>query len=216
MKILLLIPAFNEARTIGALVAAAKTYVPDVLVVDDGSVDNTASAAAGAIVHRHKTNRGKGAALKTGFNYVLDHSYDWVITMDADGQHDPHDLAAFLPLSDRFDLILGNRMEESARVPWLRRLANLSACSIVSTLCAQRILDSQTGFRAYSAALLRAVRLHCSHYDLETEVIVKAARQGFRIGHVRIKTIYAGELSRFRNLKDSLRFLAVAGRLLFR
>ena len=77
-------------------------------------------------------------------------------------------------------------------------------------LCGQRIFDSQTGFRSYKAAVLRQVSLNGSHYDLETEVIIKAARQGFRIGHCRIKTIYGREVSRFKNVRDSLRFLRVA------
>src|SRR6185295_13712842 len=115
----------------------------------------------GVTAHRHETNRGKGEALKTGFAYALDRGYDCVITIDADGQHDPHDLAGFLPALDRFDLILGNRMEEGAAIPKLRHLANLSSSFIVSALCGQKILDSQTGFRAYSATLLRAVQLDC-------------------------------------------------------
>src|SRR5262245_51723248 len=165
MKTLLLIPAFNEAPTIGKLVSSSKKYIQDVLVVDDGSADGTASAASSATVHRHEYNLGKGTALKTGFNYALEHGYDYVITIDADGQHDPDDLKGFLPLLGQFDLILGNRMEERAHVPPLRRLANMSANFIVSALCGQQIHDSQTGFRAYTAALLRAVQLHCSHYD---------------------------------------------------
>ena len=211
MKGLLLIPAFNEGSTIGPIVSHAKKWISDILVVDDGSVDATqlAAVSAGAIVHRLEKNMGKGDALKTGFQYVLERGYDWVVTMDGDGQHDPQDIALFLPLLDRCDLVLGNRMEDRVGVPLLRRVANFLSSRLVSLVCGQRIFDSQTGFRSYSASLLRHVRLHCSHYDLETEVIIKAARQGFRIGHCRIRTIYAHEVSRFRNVRDSFRFLRV-------
>jgi glycosyltransferase involved in cell wall biosynthesis len=212
MKGLLLIPALNEQHSIGQVVRAAKARVSDIIVVDDGSSDLTQAAAssAGAIVLRLKKNMGKGEALKVGFRYALEHNCDWVITMDGDGQHDPEDLVNFLPLLGKYDLLLGNRMEDSGSVPLLRRAANLCSSRIVSALCGQRIFDSQTGFRGYKATFLRQVSLNGSHYDLETEVIIKAARQGFRIGHCRIKTIYGTEVSRYKNVRDSLRFLRVA------
>jgi len=214
MKSLLVIPAFNEEPTVAGLVRTAKAHIPDILVIDDGSDDATTlvSALAGAMVHRLKTNMGKGVALKEAFAYAIDQGYDYVLTMDADGQHDPEDIVSFLPLLGRYDLILGNRMADSGRVPVLRRVANLSSSLIVSSLCGQWIHDSQTGFRAYRTELLGRVTLQSSRYDLETEVIIKAARKGFRIGHVRIQTIYADEVSRFRNVRDSLRFLSVVFR----
>ena len=216
-KILLLIPAFNEEPTIAQVVEGAKKYISGILVVDDGSTDNTTPAAtmAGAKVHRLERNMGKGAALQTGFNYALEHDYDWVITMDADGQHDAHDIASFLPLLESYDLLLGNRMKDRACVPLLRRAANLTSSFIVSVLCGRRIYDSQTGFRSYSATLLREVRFGCSHYDLETEAIIKASRKGFRIGHCRIQTIYLGEVSRLRKARDSFRFLIVVAKSFF-
>ena len=211
MKSLLVIPAFNEEPTIAGIIKSSKMFIPDILVVDDGSEDATTlvSAVAGAMVHRLKENKGKGAALKEAFNYALDAGYDRVITIDSDGQHDPADLANFLPLLDQYDLILGNRMDDRESVPPLRRAANVTSSVIISVLAGQRIYDSQTGFRAYSADLLRGITLKSERYDLESEVIIKAARKGFRIGHARIRTIYADEVSRFRNFKDSGRFLWV-------
>ncbi len=211
MKILLVIPAFNEEPTLPGLIESAKKQVPDILVVDDGSADATSlvSAVAGAMVHRLKDNMGKGEALKLAFAYAIEKSYDWVITMDADGQHDPADISNFMPLLREYDLILGNRMADSGKVPLLRRIANLSSSLVISLLSRRRISDSQTGFRAYSAELLRRIKLQSSRYDLESEVIIKAARKGFRIGHARIQTIYGGEVSRFHNIKDSIRFIVV-------
>jgi glycosyltransferase involved in cell wall biosynthesis len=211
MKNLLVIPAFNEEPTIPQLVKAAKKHIQDIMVIDDGSTDATTlvAALAGAMVHRLKTNMGKGEALKTAFAYAIEQGYERVLTMDGDGQHDPNDIADFLPLLDQYDLILGNRRFDSGRVPFLRRIANLTSSLIVSALCGRRIYDSQTGFRAYNTDLLRRVKLHASRYDLETEVIIKASRKEFRIGQTHIQTIYAGEVIRFRNIKDLLRFLSV-------
>lgn len=217
MNPLLVIPAFNEEAHIEQLVRNARNYLPDVLVVDDGSRDRTSEAArgAGAVVHRMNVNRGKGEALKHGFQYAIEQGRDCVMTIDGDGQHDPDDIPGFLPLIGQYDLILGNRMGDSGSVPLLRRLANFSSSLLVSAACGQRIPDSQTGFRVYTTRLLREVPLSSSHYDLETEVIIKAARRGFRIGHCRIRTIYAAETSRFKNVTDSIRFITVLVRYLF-
>jgi glycosyltransferase involved in cell wall biosynthesis len=218
MKALLLIPACNEERTIRTIVETAKGFIRDILVVDDGSSDRTEfeAVAAGAAVHRLRKNSGKGEALRAGFAYALAHRYDYILTMDGDGQHDAEDIPKFFPLLERYDLVLGSRLEARASAPLIRRLANFTSSLLVSALCGFRIPDSQTGFRAYSAELIRKVHLKCSHYDLETEVIIKAARQGFRIGHCQIKTIYGSEISRFKNLRDSFRFLRVIARALWR
>jgi glycosyltransferase involved in cell wall biosynthesis len=219
VKLLLLIPAFNEERHIRGLVEQARQYLQEalVLVIDDGSRDQTASLAAraGAVVRSLGVNMGKGEALKAGFRYAIEHGYDVVLTMDADGQHRPEDIPNFLPHLGKYELVLGNRMHDAARVPLLRRIANRSSSLIVSLLCCQRIPDSQTGFRAYRVELLRRVPLRSSRYDLETEVVIKAARKGFRIGHCQIQTVYADEVSRFENVKDSMRFLAAVARYAF-
>jgi len=211
MRVLALIPAYNEEATVASIILGVRRLVPDVLVVDDGSQDgtNAAACAAGALVQRLDLNMGKGEALKAGFAYAIENGYDGVLTLDGDGQHDTKDIAAFLSLLDRYDLILGNRMEDSKRIPLLRLAANRTASFMVSVACRQRIRDSQSGFRFYSAPLLKNVGLRCSRYDLETEVIIKSARQGFRIGDCRVRTIYAGEVSRFSNIWDSVRFLKV-------
>ena len=217
MKCLLAIPAFNEATRITPIIESASKAIPEILVVDDGSVDGTASVAsrAGARVVRHEQNLGKGEALKTAFAFAIKEGYDWLFTIDGDGQHDPDDLKGFFPLLNDYDLILGNRMTDSGRVPFVRRLANRTSSAIVSALCGSPIEDSQTGFRAHRVDLLRALDLKTQRFALESEIIIKAARSGFRIGHCRIKTIYGDEKSRFRTLRDSLKFLSMAVRLFF-
>lgn len=217
MKVLLVIPALDEERTLPALIQSAQKYIHDIMVVDDGSSDATAQVAetAGAMVHQFAANRGKGVALKVAFEYAVENGYDWIFTMDGDGQHAVDDLRNFSPALDRYDLVIGNRMNDRKGVPLIRRIANFSSSLLVSMRCRQWIPDSQSGFRAYSAKLLRSVELRSSRYELETEVIIKAAGKGFRIGHTTIQTIYAGEISRFRNLKDSLRFLSVIAKSVF-
>ena len=217
MRCLLVIPALNEEPTIARVIEAAKGHIPDILVVDDGSEDGTAAAAthANVVVTRHDVNKGKGEALKTAFAYAREHDYDWVFTIDGDAQHDPQDLRGFFPLLDRYDLLLGNRMEDAQRIPFIRRVANRLSSAIVSVLCGRRIHDSQTGFRAYKMEMIRAISLRAHRYELESEILIKASRKGFRIGHCRIQTIYAGERSRFRNFGDSMTFLAMAVRSVF-
>lgn len=217
MRILLVIPALDEERSLPELIQSAKAHIHDILVVDDGSSDATGqvSEKTGALTHRFAVNRGKGVALKYAFEYALGQGYDWIFTMDGDGQHAADDLKNFFPLLDRFDLVIGNRMNDRRGVPLLRRLANFSSSLLVSMICGQWIPDSQSGFRAYSAKLLRSVELRSTRYELETEVIIKAARKGLRIGYTTIQTIYAGEVSRFRNLRDSLQFLQVIAKSVF-
>jgi glycosyltransferase involved in cell wall biosynthesis len=218
MKNLLVIPAFDEEPTLPGLIAAAKAYFPDILVIDDGSTDATTlvSVMGGAMTHRFAENRGKGEALKAAFEYAIGQDYDWVFTMDGDGQHSPSDLPHFFPALDNHDLILGNRMNDRTGVPLLRRLGSFLSSLLVSAVCGKRIYDSSTGFRAYSIKLLRDTPLQSSRYELETEVIIKAVRRGFRIGYVPVQAIYSGETSRFRKVKDSLRFLRVVAKSLFR
>ena len=212
MKCLMAIPAFNEAPRIAPIIESARNLMPDILVVDDGSGDGTyaIAARAGARVLRHEQNRGKGEALKTAFASAIQGDYDWLFTIDGDGQHDPNDLPGFFPLLNDYDLILGNRMSDAGRVPIIRRMANRISSAIVSVLSGTTVKDSQTGFRAYRVSLLRSLDLQTHRFDLESEVIIKAARAGFRIGHCKIQTIYAGEKSRFRNIRDSVKFLSMA------
>ena len=217
MRNLLVIPAFNEEPTLPGLINAAKAHFHDILVIDDGSSDATTlvSVMGGAMTHRFAENRGKGEALKAAFEYAIGEGYDWVFTMDGDGQHVPSDLPNFFPVLERYDLILGNRMHDRTAVPLFRRAVNCLSSLVVSAACAKWIHDSQTGFRAYSVKLLRAIRLESSRYELETEVLIKAVRRGFRIGYVPVQAIYAGGPNRSHSLKDWMRFLRVVAKSLF-
>ncbi len=211
MKIAVLIPALNEERNIGAVVRAALPYLSTVLVVDDGSADETAAAAAaaGAAVVRYPVNRGKGAAIKTGFRYLANLHFDGVITMDADGQHDPSEIPLFAAAAEHgYDMVIGNRMSNISTMPFIRRFANHVSSFFITVFLGQPIPDSQNGFRYYRLASVGALSLEADKYDFETEVIFKVGRAGYRIGSVPTKTIYRMEArSKFNSFTDTLRFI---------
>ena len=212
--ILALIPAWNEATRIGPVVEATRAYLP-VLVVDDGSQDDTSatSEAAGATVVRHPRNQGKGVALMTGFAWALERGYEAVLTLDADGQHDPSEIPRFLAayVAGAGDLIIGRR--DFRQMPFPRRYTNsLFGSWLLSLALRTRIHDSQSGYRLYSRHLLEKLDLMSTGFDLEVEVIVQAVCQGVRIGWVDVRTIYGvGEVSYFHPVRDSARF----GRMLW-
>jgi glycosyltransferase involved in cell wall biosynthesis len=213
MNALALIPAYNEAAHIAAVVAGAAAHLP-VLVVDDGSADDTVRLAekAGATVVRHAANRGKGTALVTGFGWAVERGSSAVVTLDADGQHDPAEIPAFLDAFERGagDLIIGRRRFD--QMPRARQWANATGSRLLSWAVGQRIHDNQSGYRLVSRRALETFRFTTTGFDLEVEMIAQAARAGLRIGWVPIRTIYAGEQSHINPLADTARFLRVVWR----
>lgn len=211
MKICVLIPAYNEEKTIRSVVSEAAENVEAVIVVDDGSSDGTAEEArrGGAVVISHGENRGKGAALKTGFRHALEKGFEGVIVMDADGQHKPADISAFLERAavSSAGIILGNRMEDTKKMPLIRYLTNRFTSAVVSRMACQRITDSQCGFRFIRCSFLRDVELKTGKFETETEMLIAAARAGCGIDSVRISTIYGREKSKINPVVDTLRFL---------
>jgi glycosyltransferase involved in cell wall biosynthesis len=211
-----LIPALNAAQTVGQLLGGLRRHVAieSIVVVDDGSSDETAAIAkaAGAVVLSHEANRGKGAALRTGFQYILSSSgHESVITMDADLQHDPEDVPKFLTAwqSGDLDLILGYRQRIGRGMPIHRVLSNTITSALVSARTGVRIRDSQTGFRLIARSVLSSIDVQADGYEAETEILIKAARNGFRIGGVPIATIYNSAPSHMTNWKTTKRFLQV-------
>ena len=207
--ILALIPAWNEGPRLGPVVEATGHYLP-VLVVDDGSRDETAAVAerAGATVVSHEQNMGKGVALTTGFAWALERGWDAVVTLDADGQHDPDDIPKFLDAyaADRWDLIIGKRQFDA--MPFPRRYTNPFGSWLLSLALNERILDNQSGFRLHDRGLLEMLDLSTTGFELEVELIVQTVCAGMRIGWVDIHTIYGiDKVSYFHPIKDSVRFL---------
>lgn len=212
MRVCIIIPAHNEARAIAQVVTPLKKRGLDVVVVDDGSADQSGELArnAGAEVLRNAQRAGKGESLRRGFAYALEKNYDGVVTMDGDGQHAVDDLDQFLKkVSDDPDsVVTGNRMAHADEMPLVRRLTNRWMSFLISSICRQKIPDTQCGYRYLSNAVLRAIRLTSSDYEIETEVLIQASKKGFRIHSVPIQTIYRNEESKINPFKDTLRFIA--------
>ncbi len=218
-RIIVIIPAFNAAATLPALIETVKTAYPHVavLVIDDGSLDGTGELARchGATLLTHERNRGKGAALRSGFEYALAEDYDTVITIDADLQHDPGEIQLFLDDYQGDGAILVGTRRLDSSMPWERKLSNTLSSFVASVVSGERIADSQCGFRLIPTEVLRRVRLSGDHYELEPELLIRAARAGYRIASVPIRTIYNGSASSIHPLRDTLRFLQMLLRSLF-
>ncbi|WP_258083290.1 glycosyltransferase family 2 protein [Thermococcus thermotolerans] len=194
MRTLVIIPTYNEELTIGSVVALARKY-GDVLVVDDGSSDRTSEIAqkAGAVLIRHDSNRGKGAALGTGFEYALSRNYDVVVTLDGDGQHNPDEIPLILEpiVRGEADLVIGSRYLNGSRkkIPLYRRIG-LWVLNKGTQVAAEVSVDSQSGFRAITRRALKALNLSSTDYSIETDMVVKAREAGIRIAEVPINVRY--------------------------
>ena len=212
----IVIPAHNEAKAIAPLVKALRALNYPCVVVDDGSADDTAGQArgAGAVVVPTGKKSGKGRALRKGFEYALAQGHTVVIAMDGDGQHLPEDVKAFVDCyeSTQADIVTGNRMKNPQGMPWLRLATNRFMSWLISVVCRQRIPDTQCGFRLMTARALQSLTLTCDDFEIETEVLVKAAKQGFTITSVPIQTIYRNEVSKINPLKDTFRFISYIAR----
>lgn len=220
MKIAIVIPAHNEDQTIGPLVEAVRALGYDCIVIDDGSVDKTNAVAleAGAVVLKTEAQSGKGNALKIGFDYVRKLRYKALIAMDGDGQHSPSDIAAFVACyqNTNADIVNGNRMHNPRGMPLVRLATNRLMSWAVSLFCRQHIPDTQCGFRLIKTNVLGAIKLESSDFEIETEVLIKASKKGFKIASVDIQTIYRDEVSKIKPVRDTLRFMAYLWRELWR
>ncbi|NOZ72605.1 MAG: glycosyltransferase family 2 protein [Chloroflexi bacterium] len=210
-SLLALIPAYNESTHISVVVQGALPYLP-VLVVDDGSTDETAQRAqeAGAQVLRQSRNQGKGAALRAGFEWALARDYDAVITLDADGQHDPAEIPRFIDLFEhsQADLIIGAR--DFSQIPPIRRLANTLGRWSFSWALGQPVQDNQSGYRLLSRRMMSATLSSMElGFEFEVEVIVLCVLKGYRLQWIPIRTIYGEERSHINPLKHTLNFIRV-------
>jgi glycosyltransferase involved in cell wall biosynthesis len=207
-KILALIPAYNEVTHVAEVVTGARAHLP-VLVVDDGSSDDTAARAegAGATLLRQTPNQGKGMALRAGFRWAIEGGYYAVLTLDADGQHDPAEIPKFLDAyAERgADLIIGSR--DFSHMPAVRRLANTAGRWAFSWAIGQPIRDNQSGYRLISRRLLEAILTSDeAGFEFEVEMIVTCIQHGFKLDWVPIRTIYAGEGSHIHPWHHTVNF----------
>jgi thiol-disulfide isomerase/thioredoxin len=210
-RILALVPAYNEAGRVGGVVTAVRARLP-VLVVDDGSTDESARLAeeAGATVLRQQPNQGKGAALRAGFRWALEAGYDAVLTLDADGQHDPAEMPAFLDAfaTQGADLIIGERTFR--QMPFPRNVSNTIGRALFSWALGQPVRDNQSGYRLLSRRMMEAtLDSREESFEFEVEMIVTCVQRGYRLAGVPIRTIYEGEKSHIKPIPQTIHFMRV-------
>ena len=213
MKIVTIIPAYNEERNIKDVIKGALKY-SDVIVVDDGSVDNTSNIAkqSGAYLIKHKKNRGKGAAIKTGFKKALDNKYDIFILIDGDGQHNPDFIPALISKMGNADVVIGSRFkkDDPDNMPLQRKLSNKLTTKLVKFLTGYHITDSQSGFRSFSRDAARVfVDIPYDDYVYESEMFYQASKQKMVIKEEKISCSYKDEESYIKwiNILRYIRFI---------
>lgn len=197
MKLLVIIPAFNEASVIGSVIQSARKSLPSasILIVDDGSQDDTyaVSQKHGVMVVRHILNRGLGGAITTGLSFAKLHGYEIAITLDADGQHDPQDALPMIDLitQHNYDIVIGTRLAKGARhMPSDRRVLNWLANTLTYVLFGVRTTDSQSGFRAFNRKAIESISLKTERMEVSSEVFAEIKRLKLRFAEVPITVIY--------------------------
>lgn len=212
MKNCILIPSYNEAKTIGAITKELKDRGLTVYVVDDGSTDKTADVAAlqGAVVIAHDKNKGKGASLIEGFDRILKEKFDAVLVMDGDGQHATGDVDNFFKkmAETGADIVVGNRMLNAVSMPVIRKITNSIMSRIISKMCGKDIPDTQCGFKLIKRNVLESIKFEFSNFEIESEILLKAAKKGLKIESVPVKTVYRDETSKIKPITDAIRFLS--------
>lgn len=212
-KVAVLIPAYCEEETVGDVVTRALICVPDVIVVDDASTDETAARAeaAGAKIIRLKTNGGKGAALTEGFKYILAQGFDAVIALDADGFHDPSEITKFMETYYRTHLpvLIGNRMADVSRIPVVRRWTIRMMSFWLDRLLGVYVPDPPCGFRFYRCDVLPFILDEHSSLPSEFETLLNIASRRIRVGSVRVTKPPKRHKSLIAPFRDLIRFFRV-------
>lgn len=220
----IVIPAYNEEATIRDIVSRALKLSEKVIVVDDGSADNTVAEleGLGITLIKHETNKGKAASLWEGFSSALEMCVDSIITLDGDGQHAPEDIPLLLDKARVFptDIIIGARLADKSAIPAKRYYANKIANFWIAWAAGYPIHDSQSGFRLYPAALFNNLKISTKHgFVFESEILIKAAQKNIYSHAVKIPAVYRENArpSHFRGVTDiTLITLMVARSLIFR
>jgi glycosyltransferase involved in cell wall biosynthesis len=211
-----LIPSYYEEAHIQDVARRTLAQLDHVLVLDDGSTDRTSEEArkAGAEVIRHERNQGKGAAIKTGFKELTARGFLYVLILDGDGQHLPEEIPGFLEEANRTgaQFVVGTRMSDTRKMPPVRRMTNRFMSAQISRLCGQPVPDSQCGFRMIHRDVIPHLFCNSNNYEYETEMLLIASREGFRIASVPVSTIYGEEKSKIHPVRDTIRFFKLISR----
>lgn len=217
IELALLIPAYNEEKYIEGVIENSSKYGMDIIIIDDGSTDSTASIVESLIsayspylkLIRHSKNLGKGQALITGFDYIKENDYTGVITLDADGQHDTREILDFLEVIRRTDpdLVIGNRLDNTVGMPFIRLATNVFTSWIISKIAGKKVSDVQSGYRYLKTIALKKIKLKTKNFDTEPEIILRAGWLDMKILNVPIKTIYHDDFVSYVNpVKDTIKF----------
>jgi glycosyltransferase involved in cell wall biosynthesis len=208
-SICVVIPCYNEGKTIGSLVNEVRLIVPNILVVDDGSRDNTAAEACGrgAEVLRNRVNAGKGSALRLGLGWADQRGFEWAITMDGDGQHAPGDLSKFLNALGSASMIIGNRMAARGQMPWIRYRVNRLMSFLISRWAGRELPDTQCGYRLIRLDVWREFQPATDRFEVESEFLLACVRAGVSTRFIPIEVIYNDERSKISPVKDTFRWL---------
>ena len=205
------VPCFNEGLTASEVVRGIRDHLPTVLVVDDGSTDDTAAqaSAAGATVIRNTENRGKGSALRIGLNHARAQRFAWALTLDGDGQHASDDIPSFFTCAGRTHapLVVGNRLGAPENMPLLRRAVNRLMTKLLSRQTGKSLADSQCGFRLINLEAWAKLPLKTDHFETESELLVQFIRAGHRVEFVPVQVIYKSGRSKIRPLVDTWRWV---------
>jgi len=206
------VPCLNEAAAIETLVHEVRRHLPSVIVVDDGSTDATGEQAtrAGAEVLRHDQPQGKGAALQDGLKRAHERGFTWAIMLDGDGQHSPDDVPAFLQHAGRTGaaMVIGNRMTDAGRMPWLRRQVNRWMSRRLSRLAGRALPDTQCGFRLLRLDAWSRLLIATRHFEIESEMLLAFIGAGHSVEFVPIRVIYKAEQSKIHPWRDTLRWFS--------
>jgi len=209
MAVCVLIPAYNAERTIRPVVRECIDLGYPVVLVDDGSLDGTAGIVAGLAVTilTHRVNQGKGMALRTGFQWALEHGFEIIVTIDADGQHDASALPGLVAAAEAAaaDIMIASRFSQFAEMSGPRKVWNRFGVWCMRKRTGLEISDSQSGFRCYSGRLLSAITLESGGYDLEMEILMKAWQKGFTIASLPVAARIADgrSTSHYRPFRDT-------------
>jgi len=209
-KVAAVIPFYNESKTINRIVLETLKYVSFVIAVNDGSTDGSPDnipISEKVTLISYKRNRGKGYALRKGLEKGIEKGFLKLVTIDADSQHDPEEIPALISGLTNYDIVIGNRLNDLKGMPLQRRISNKITSFLLSIKTGQKILDSQCGFRAYRAEVVKNITTVEDGYEAETEILIKASRGGYKIGFINITTIYGDEESKMMPIKTTFGFI---------